>query len=163
MSINEIIESISWVVTGAAVVGTVANAFKKKWCFIVWMITNTFWIFYNIHNNAYSLALLYCVNLIIAVLGLYKWSNHSNDGMEPRNIKQLTDNILRGNCPVCGMIVINTDGNVIDESYCSGCGCKIVFPPMSQKINGIKTETLEARYSRTAASIEKHNAEVKKQ
>ena len=27
----------TWAVTAASIVGTVANIYKKRWCFIVWL------------------------------------------------------------------------------------------------------------------------------
>ena len=64
---------ISYIVVAASVIGTVANSFGKRWCFVVWSITNTFWIVYNIALFSYAQALLYAFNLTMAVVGYIKW------------------------------------------------------------------------------------------
>lgn len=64
---------IAYIITAASVIGTVANSFGKRWCFIVWGITNTFWIAYNISINSYAQAMLYAFNLLMAIVGFIKW------------------------------------------------------------------------------------------
>ncbi len=66
---------ISYVVTILSIVGTVANAFQKRWCFWLWMVTNTFWVIYDIWMGAYGQAVLYVVNCITCVIGLWRWKN----------------------------------------------------------------------------------------
>lgn len=64
---------IAYIVTVASIIGTVANSFQKRWCFLVWTFTNTFWCVFNIVNNSYAQAILYAFNLIMAIIGLWKW------------------------------------------------------------------------------------------
>ena len=64
---------IAYFVTAASIAGTVANSFQKRWCFWVWICTNTFWTVYNIISGSYAQALLYAFNFIMAVIGLVKW------------------------------------------------------------------------------------------
>lgn len=63
---------IAYFVTAASIVGTVANSFQKRWCFWVWICTNTFWTVYNIISGSYAQALLYAFNFIMAVIGLVR-------------------------------------------------------------------------------------------
>ena len=68
-------KEIAYIMTAAAIVCTIGNSFKKRWCFIIWAITNTFWIAYNIKYQSYALALQYGFNLIMAIVGLIKWKD----------------------------------------------------------------------------------------
>ncbi len=86
-------KEFAYIITLASIVGTVANSFKKRWCFIVWGITNTFWIFYNIIFKNYAQALLYAFNLIMAIVGFIKWRDKPTDATKPKRpekkIKQI--------------------------------------------------------------------------
>ena len=64
---------IAYIITAASIVGTVANSFGKRWCFVVWGITNAFWIIYNVVLCSYAQALLYTFNLVMAIVGFLKW------------------------------------------------------------------------------------------
>lgn len=66
---------ISYIITLMSIVGTVANAFQKRWCFYVWILTNLFWIIYDVWIGAYGQAALYVANCITCVIGLRKWKN----------------------------------------------------------------------------------------
>lgn len=64
---------IPYIITAASIVGTVANSLQKRWCFYVWLCTNSFWCIYNAVNGGYAQAVLYAFNFAMAVLGLIKW------------------------------------------------------------------------------------------
>ena len=64
---------LPYIVTAASIVGTVANSLQKRWCFYVWICTNTFWCVFNVINGSYAQALLYAFNFAMAILGLVKW------------------------------------------------------------------------------------------
>lgn len=68
-------KEITYIVTAFTIIGTVANSFQKRWCFVVWIITNTFWIVYNLAIQQQAQALLYGVNLITSIIGLIKWKD----------------------------------------------------------------------------------------
>lgn len=70
---KEIIKIIPYIVTLAAVVGTAANSFGKRWCFWIWLCTNAFWVIFNLINHSYAQALLYAFNFAMAIVGLVKW------------------------------------------------------------------------------------------
>lgn len=64
---------IPYIITAASIVGTVANSLQKRWCFFVWLGTNSFWCVHNAINGSYAQALLYAFNFAMAILGLVKW------------------------------------------------------------------------------------------
>lgn len=64
---------LPYIVTALSIIGTVANSLQKRWCFWIWICTNTFWFVYNIALGSYAQAVLYGFNFAMAVLGLCKW------------------------------------------------------------------------------------------
>ena len=71
---------ITYIMTTLAIVGTVANSFKKRWCFILWGVTNCFWCGYWIFSGEYAAAIQYGFNLIMAVVGFIKWGEKPQKG-----------------------------------------------------------------------------------
>jgi nicotinamide riboside transporter PnuC len=63
----------TFIVTIAAITGTVANIYKKQWCFIIWVLTNTFWCIYDYSIGAKWQALQFLVYTGLAVWGLIQW------------------------------------------------------------------------------------------
>ena len=83
---------IAFLFTAASIVGTLANSFQKKWCFYIWLCTNSFWCVYNTINAQYAQALLYVFNLATCIIGLYKWRRpvrlevHHKEPISPQNL-----------------------------------------------------------------------------
>jgi len=73
---------IAYIVTALSIVGTVANSFQKRWCFVVWAFTNSFWSVFNIINGSYAQAILYAFNLAMAFIGLWKWRKNERQKTE---------------------------------------------------------------------------------
>ena len=66
-------EYISDIITAVSITATIANAFKKRWCFIAWLFTNCFWCVYDFYIGAYSQSILFAVYFVISLIGLRKW------------------------------------------------------------------------------------------
>lgn len=73
---------IAYIVTALSIVGTVANSLQKRWCFVVWAFTNSFWSVFNIINGSYAQAILYAFNLAMAFIGLWKWRKNEKKKTE---------------------------------------------------------------------------------
>jgi len=67
------IEMLMWLVTLASIVGTVANIYQRRWCFAVWLATNSLWVAYDIYKDAYPQATLMGVYAFLAAWGYWKW------------------------------------------------------------------------------------------
>jgi hypothetical protein len=63
----------TWLITAGAIVGTVANVYKKQWCFIAWLMTNSAWMIYDFSKGLYSQSFLFAVYVLLAVWGLIQW------------------------------------------------------------------------------------------
>jgi hypothetical protein len=70
MDINEL---FMWGVALASLVGTVANVYKRRWCFAVWLFGNVSWCIYDIHKTAYPQAALMAVYAVLAIWGYIRW------------------------------------------------------------------------------------------
>ena len=63
-----------WMVTAACLVGSIANIYKKRWCFVVWAVTNSIWVVYDFMIGEYAQGTLFVIHTILAVWGLIKKS-----------------------------------------------------------------------------------------
>lgn len=75
----EVLNLLSYMATLIAIIGTIANSLKKRWGFYVWLVSNLFWIFYNLYQNQYAQGLLYVFNAVTCIVGLIKWKDKKCD------------------------------------------------------------------------------------
>ena len=68
------IDNLMWIVCIVAIIGSAANIYKKRWCFIVWGITNLAWVAYNLYKIQHAQAFLWCVHFGTCVWGYLEWS-----------------------------------------------------------------------------------------
>lgn len=69
----------TYLITIASIIGTVANIFKKRWCFIIWIFTNALWFAVDTYNGLYSQAMLFAVYFWLSVWGLIRWRNEARN------------------------------------------------------------------------------------
>ena len=63
----------TYLITIASIVGTIANIYKKRWCFILWLGTNFAWCVVDTYKGLYSQSILFAVYFFLAVWGLIQW------------------------------------------------------------------------------------------
>lgn len=63
----------TWLITIASIIGTVANIYKKWWCFLIWLITNTTWMVIDFNSHLYAQSALFLVYVALAIWGLISW------------------------------------------------------------------------------------------
>ncbi|OPX92708.1 MAG: Nicotinamide mononucleotide transporter [Pelotomaculum sp. PtaB.Bin104] len=68
----------TWLITIAAITGTVANIYKRRWCFCVWTITNCIWCFIDFAAGLYAQAFLFAIYAVLAIWGLVQWRKEKN-------------------------------------------------------------------------------------
>jgi Nicotinamide mononucleotide transporter. len=61
------------IITIVSLIGTIANIYKKSWCFLIWLFTNGFWCAYDAYIGQYPQAILFGIYFILAIVGLVKW------------------------------------------------------------------------------------------
>lgn len=64
---------VTWLIALASIIGTVANVYRRRWCFGVWLVTNAFWTIYDLSIGAYAQGALMAVYFGLSALGLYQW------------------------------------------------------------------------------------------
>lgn len=74
---------IEWVMAIMALIGTYLNTKKKKSSFVLWMITNCYWMCHNIYVKEYAQAFLFFSFLILAIYGFFSWANSEDDNTLP--------------------------------------------------------------------------------
>lgn len=62
-----------WIVTAASIVGTVLNIKRQRYCFVIWLITNSTWCAYNLWIGSYPQAALFAVYVGLSVWGIIQW------------------------------------------------------------------------------------------
>ena len=62
-----------YVITLLSIIGTLANAYKKRWSFFIYLFTNAFWCIYDLYKGIYAQSILFAVYFVIAVIGIIKW------------------------------------------------------------------------------------------
>lgn len=76
------INNLMWGVTVISLISTVANIYKKAWCFYGWGATNICWALYDIHIGAYAQAFLMVTYFGLSVWGLIHWNRKVTDGLD---------------------------------------------------------------------------------
>lgn len=94
---------IPYFVMLAAMLGTVANSFRKRWCFWIWSCTNAFWCMYNALHQDYAQMILYAFHFAMAMVGLWKWKTQERDmpntlHHETKETSQTTEEVLLDLC-----------------------------------------------------------------
>jgi len=64
---------MTWVIAALSVIGTILNIQKDRRGFILWALTNAFWLIHNIAIREYAQAALFTMYFCLAVLGLRAW------------------------------------------------------------------------------------------
>ncbi len=67
--------SWTWGVTILSLIGVVANIYKKRWCFGVWLIANIFWAIYDWNIGAYAQSVLQGIYAGLSIWGLIRWKD----------------------------------------------------------------------------------------
>jgi hypothetical protein len=62
-----------WLITLLSLLATIANIYKKRWCFLIWSFTNAAWALYDIYLEAWPQAALMGTYFLLALWGLRKW------------------------------------------------------------------------------------------
>lgn len=65
---------LTYIMAGITLAGSVFNAKKLRIGFLLWSISNIWWIWRNIVISEYAQSVVYVVNLCISLYGFIKWS-----------------------------------------------------------------------------------------
>lgn len=66
-------EWILWFISLLTLLGSILNVKKMPSSFVLWTISNIFWLVFDLVNKVYSRAALDVVNLTTSIWGLVSW------------------------------------------------------------------------------------------
>lgn len=81
----ELVEILTYVMMVIALVGSYLNAKQRREGFLLWMITNGFWIIHNLAVSEIAQAILYAANMVIAIMGFINWKKDKIGSIEENN------------------------------------------------------------------------------
>ena len=67
------LETLSWVTSGASIVGVVLNIKHYHQCFIIWAFTNFTWMIIDFKMGLPAQGTLFAIYFILALWGIYSW------------------------------------------------------------------------------------------
>lgn len=62
-----------WLITGLAIFGTILNIRKNRWCFRVWLVSNSALCIHNFIIGEYAQSGLFLVYVGLAIYGIWSW------------------------------------------------------------------------------------------
>lgn len=74
-------EVITWIISFLALAGTILNANRNKYGFILWFVTNLFWVVVDFQSGLYAQSALFLAYTLLAVKGMVTWSKKEKEGM----------------------------------------------------------------------------------
>lgn len=80
------LDSVIWFMSLVCVIGSVLNVKKMSMSFVLWTISNIFWLAYDIYFKAYARSILDLVNLATSTWGIITWVRDERSGKD-RNTK----------------------------------------------------------------------------
>ncbi len=70
---------ITWIISILALTGTVLNANRNKYGFILWLITNMYWTVIDFKTGLYAQSALFFAYTILAIKGIITWSKKEKE------------------------------------------------------------------------------------
>jgi len=64
---------IKIIVTAVALVGLIFNIRRRRVCFVLWLLSNGYWCYYNFAAGEYAQAVLFAVFFVVSIIGFFAW------------------------------------------------------------------------------------------
>jgi len=65
---------ITWIITILALIGSILNIKKRRECFILWILTNLYWIIHDFRIGEQAQGVLFMTYSIFSIWGFIEWS-----------------------------------------------------------------------------------------
>ena len=72
-------EIITWIISILALTGTILNANRNKYGFILWLVTNMYWTVIDFKTGLYAQSALFFAYTILAIKGIITWSKKEKE------------------------------------------------------------------------------------
>ena len=76
---------LSWLMSAAALIGTVINAEQNKFGFVFWIVSNFYMVIRFAVIGEYAQMTLFFIYFLLAIRGIYAWSK--KEKTDTQNIK----------------------------------------------------------------------------
>ena len=70
---------ITWIISILALTGTILNANRNKYGFILWLVTNMYWTVIDFKTGLYAQSALFFAYTILAIKGIITWSKKEKE------------------------------------------------------------------------------------
>ena len=67
---------LGWIAMVFSVTGTLFNAKKNIWCWLIWIVANCLWKYYAIATQQWSLLVLW---IVFTIANIYAWKEWYKD------------------------------------------------------------------------------------
>lgn len=64
----------TWWITVTSLIGTIANIYKRRWCFWIWLVSNSCWAVIDWRHGLDAQAVLMLIYVLLAVWRLLQWA-----------------------------------------------------------------------------------------
>jgi len=65
--------TLTYLAVVLGVVGSIANAYRQRWAFLLWIVANIILIRHNILRGDWPQVMLFSIYSVIAIVGLWQW------------------------------------------------------------------------------------------
>ena len=70
----------TYLIMVVSLIAQVANIYKKRWCFYIWLCTNLIWMVHNWSIKEYAQAISFAIYFAFTLWGIIQWGK--DDGRE---------------------------------------------------------------------------------
>lgn len=70
---------IFWIGSALALIGTILNTYKVRFCFILWFISNCIMTVQSYTTSSWNQMLIFSIYILLAVIGYVNWKKISTD------------------------------------------------------------------------------------
>ncbi|GMB10433.1 MAG: nicotinamide mononucleotide transporter [Candidatus Improbicoccus devescovinae] len=74
-----LLDVLSWVMSGVAIIGNIFNTKKNKFGFVFWSVSNLFMVFRFWHTKQFDQCALNSIYFFLSIYGLYSWNKTSKN------------------------------------------------------------------------------------
>jgi len=68
------LKNIGWIATIFSLIGVFLNAYQIIWCWLIWIIANSIWIFWAVKKKEWAQVLLWTIFIFANLYGWYMWT-----------------------------------------------------------------------------------------
>lgn len=71
-------KTLTWCFMLISLYGAYLNILRNRWGFLLWMVSNSFWMFWNFYIGEYAQSVLFGCFFYLAVKGFTSWKSEQS-------------------------------------------------------------------------------------